>query len=184
MSSKENQTKALGELTTFYEMLASHDRKKRFDEIVIPKIQRDYAQGRSGRSLMRSRFLKRLFSAIDRDGAKEIKLDFVYGQANDNMFFPIDGQQRLTTLIDIPNAEYAGIRDYVENQWWFTSRWSTDPTISSMMVMLDDIDLHYRDWSEEQMLEVWKRLTNKDELKGEASYQFRALQGRDRRLPL
>ena len=98
MSSKENQTKALGELTTFYEMLASHDRKKRFDEIVIPKIQRDYAQGRSGRSLMRSRFLKRLFSAIDRDGAKEIKLDFVYGQANDNMFFPIDGQQRLTTL--------------------------------------------------------------------------------------
>ena len=86
MSSKENQTKALGELTTFYEMLASHDRKKRFDEIVIPKIQRDYAQGRSGRSLMRSRFLKRLFSAIDRDGAKEIKLDFVYGQANDNAY--------------------------------------------------------------------------------------------------
>lgn len=201
MSSKENQTKALGELTTFYEMLASHDRKKRFDEIVIPKIQRDYAQGRSGRSLMRSRFLKRLFSAIDRDGVKEIKLDFVYGQANDNMFFPIDGQQRLTTLfllhlyvgkrsaadisalsgftydtrdsskefckmlIDIPNAEYAGIRDYVENQWWFTSRWSTDPTISSMMVMLDDIDRHYRDWSEEQMLEVWKRLTNKGQIK-------------------
>ena len=117
------------------------------------------------------------------------------------MFFPIDGQQRLTTLfllhlyvgkrsaadisalsgftydtrdsskefckmlIDIPNAEYAGIRDYVENQWWFTSRWSTDPTISSMMVMLDDIDLHYRDWSEEQMLEVWKRLTNKGQIK-------------------
>lgn len=67
-------------------------------------------------------------------------------------------------LIDIASAEYAGIKNYVENQWWFTSRWSTDPTISSMMVMLDDIDRHYRDWSQEQMLEVWDKLTNKNQI--------------------
>lgn len=201
MSSKDNHSKGLGELTTFHEMLTSHDRNKRFDKIIIPKIQRDYAQGRSGRSLMRSRFLKRLFSAIDPDSPKEIKLDFVYGQVKNNMYFPIDGQQRLTTLfllylyvgkrsgadvttlsgftydtrdsskefckmlIDIPASEYAGIKKYIENQWWFTSRWNSDPTISSMMVMLDDIDSHYRDWSNEQLQQVWVRLTETNQIK-------------------
>ena len=201
MSSKDNHSNGLGELTTFHEMLTSHDRNKRFDEIIIPKIQRDYAQGRSGRSLMRSRFLKRLFSAIDPDSPKEIKLDFVYGQVKNNMYFPIDGQQRLTTLfllylyvgkrsgvdvtafsgftydtrdsskefckmlIDIPASEYAGIKKYIENQWWFTSRWNSDPTISSMMVMLDDIDSHYRDWSNERLQQVWVRLTEKNQIK-------------------
>lgn len=33
-----------------------------------------------------------------------------------------------------------------------------------MMVMLDDIDRHYRDWSQEQMLEVWDKLTNKNQI--------------------
>ena len=68
-------------------------------------------------------------------------------------------------LIDIPASEYAGIKKYIENQWWFTSRWNSDPTISSMMVMLDDIDSHYRDWSNEQLQQVWVRLTEKNQIK-------------------
>lgn len=195
MSKNEDQDKLVGNLTSFYEMLASENRKDRFDKILIPKIQRDYAQGRIGRETMRGRFLRRLFNAIDDLDGKNIKLDFVYGQAKNDVFLPIDGQQRLTTLfllhlylgkrvgadlsvfknftydtrdsskefclalIDIPNKEFRGIKEYITEQWWFTSRWSSDPTISSMLVMLDDIDRHYRDFPFETLKDTWKRLT-------------------------
>lgn len=65
-------------------------------EIVIPIIQRDYAQGRKGKEDLRFRLLKSLKNALD--GNKEIKLDFVYGSVDNNRMTPLDGQQRLTTL--------------------------------------------------------------------------------------
>ncbi|MBR6662222.1 MAG: DUF262 domain-containing protein [Alistipes sp.] len=65
-------------------------------EIVIPIIQRDYAQGRKGKEDLRLRLLKSLKNALD--GNKEIKLDFVYGSVDNNRMTPLDGQQRLTTL--------------------------------------------------------------------------------------
>lgn len=65
-------------------------------KIVIPIIQRDYAQGRSGKEYLRERFLKQLFQALESD--KALVLDFVYGSYENNILFPLDGQQRLTTL--------------------------------------------------------------------------------------
>jgi len=72
--------------------------------IEIPIIQRDYAQGRDSAKFIRNRFLDSIFEAL----AKNITLemDFVYGSIKEvkdgnskyNIFLPLDGQQRLTTL--------------------------------------------------------------------------------------
>lgn len=67
--------------------------------IVIPIIQRDYAQGRCGEGMdvLRNRFLGNLKDAL-RDSGKPVKLDFLYGNVDNSDFLPLDGQQRLTTL--------------------------------------------------------------------------------------
>ncbi len=70
----------------------------RIKKIVIPIIQRDYAQGRSNSSIKRVRenFLNALFGAVT---DKPITLDFIYGDLSDaGILIPLDGQQRLTTL--------------------------------------------------------------------------------------
>ena len=67
-------------------------------EIVIPIIQRDYAQGRDNEEAakVREMFLESLYQAIT--GAP-ITLDFVYGDiSSKGIMTPLDGQQRLTTL--------------------------------------------------------------------------------------
>lgn len=69
--------------------------------IQIPIIQRDYAQGRLNRKAteIRDGFLTALIEPLIIDEAKPLVLDFVYGSTNiNNIFVPLDGQQRLTTL--------------------------------------------------------------------------------------
>lgn len=65
-------------------------------KIEIPIIQRDYAQGRLGKENMRKNFLGDLKKALD--SGQKMKLDFVYGSAEQKKLNPLDGQQRLTTL--------------------------------------------------------------------------------------
>lgn len=66
-------------------------------KIKIPIIQRDYAQGREDKKELREEFVDDLFKALESN--KELKLDFIYGSVKDNnVFLPLDGQQRLTTL--------------------------------------------------------------------------------------
>lgn len=67
--------------------------------IRVPKIQRDYAQGRNNdiATDIRSKFVHDLVTAISPNGS-DIELDFVYGSFRDGAFEPLDGQQRLTTL--------------------------------------------------------------------------------------
>lgn len=69
------------------------------NSIRIPKIQRDYAQGRDNDIVndIRSKFVHDLVTAISPSGST-IELDFVYGSFRDDAFEPLDGQQRLTTL--------------------------------------------------------------------------------------
>lgn len=66
--------------------------------IRIPKIQRDYAQGRKNdiATEIRDRFVHTLVSAIHY--GHSLELDFIYGSDRDKAFEPLDGQQRLTTL--------------------------------------------------------------------------------------
>jgi len=69
--------------------------------IEIPIIQRDYAQGRLGKENLRKTFLADLKKALDNEHPYKdtpMKLDFVYGSAENGKLNPLDGQQRLTTL--------------------------------------------------------------------------------------
>lgn len=51
--------------------------------------------------------------------------------------------------------DYKSIVDYVQDQWWYNSVWSADPTIASMLVMLGDIHLRLKDYSDTDMQDVW-----------------------------
>jgi len=174
------------------------------DRIEIPLIQRDYAQGRPGEEVKRIRdcFLGALYQAIMPGGAA-IKLDFVYGDVEKGAFFPLDGQQRLTTLFllhwylawraGVPthnqpwtNFTYAtrpGARLFCElltaspppagkivsekvlsrwlmDQAWYLYTWEHDPTIQSMLVMLDALHKLFCDLSDTDCTAAWQRLTD------------------------
>lgn len=77
-------------------------------KIVIPPIQRDYAQGRIYGKVptIRERFLDSIYQVLADEKESVLELDFIYGftetdkQGTDEIkiFKPLDGQQRLTTL--------------------------------------------------------------------------------------
>lgn len=77
---------------------------ERHQYIQIPRIQRDYAQGRSTESEVREEFLNAIQEALEKatdDPTLPLNLDFIYGSVEGNdrtRFLPLDGQQRLTTL--------------------------------------------------------------------------------------
>lgn len=149
------------------------------NKIEIPKIQRDYAYGRTDAKNSRKResFLNSLLKAVN---GNPITLDFIYGAIDGNVLTPLDGQQRLTTLYLIywyaskkegiaesetwflkcftyetrPSArkfceaittrELAlengkALSEQIKDKNWFPLEWQHDATISSMLVMLDDI---------------------------------------------
>ena len=163
------------------------------NKILIPIIQRDYAQGRENDDVIRvrDRFLSALHSAINGTG---ICLDFIYGDVNNKgNLIPLDGQQRLTTLFllywyaakkencdeleykFLENFTYATrpssrdfcnhlvgfnpvfkgnrISEQIINQSWFPLGWKNDPTISSMLVMIDKISEVFKDTEN-----LWKKL--------------------------
>lgn len=171
--------------------------------VVIPIIQRDYAQGRTSEDVnrIRERFLTSLYKALVDD--EKQTLDFVYGniecvKLHDkkmNVLTPLDGQQRLTTLFllhyyiakneAVPAEEYAflknfsyetraGSRDFCEklvdfnpdfskpsiseqitDEAWFLLEWESDPTVQSMLVMLDSIHEKFRNTSD-----LWPKITD------------------------
>ena len=67
--------------------------------VVIPQIQRDYAQGRRDPVATRIRqdFLDSVCGAAT-GLTGPVSLDFVYGSVRDGVLSPLDGQQRLTAL--------------------------------------------------------------------------------------
>lgn len=158
-------------------------------KVVIPIIQRDYAQGREiGKvPLIRENILNAMCSAFE-NPSNPLELDFVYGYTRTvensdgsmvEIFYPLDGQQRLTTLFLLhwyvaaseghllidgqklgnftyeirhssrlfcealikyqPHSFEGSIKENIINQPWFFSAWKNDPTIHSMLVMLESI---------------------------------------------
>jgi hypothetical protein len=68
-------------------------------KINIPIIQRDYVQGLKENEELLKGFISDLFEHLEKE--IELKLDFIYGSLDKkqgNVFLPLDGQQRLTTL--------------------------------------------------------------------------------------
>lgn len=72
------------------------------NRVVIPMIQRDYAQGRGdhrSKSILEA-FLAELYRVLNTPDADPLDLDFIYGRWHEDsgILEPLDGQQRLTTL--------------------------------------------------------------------------------------
>ena len=71
--------------------------------IIIPIIQRDYAQGRDDEKAVkvRNRLLDDWISVLS-DPDKRMDFNFIYGEESSDkggtVFYPVDGQQRLTSL--------------------------------------------------------------------------------------
>ena len=165
----------------------------------IPKIQRDYAQGRTTKKVneIRKTFVHTLLLVI-KGKRPATELDFVYGSKKNNAFEPLDGQQRLTTLFllhwmmgfnnlctedgkhslfsyETRNTSQEFCDELVQHKAklfvdeakekterngkeftpskiirgrdWFKWEWKSDPTILSMLVMIDAIyDEMGADW--------------------------------------
>ena len=182
-------------------------------KVLIPPIQRDYAQGRkTGKvSHIRERFLSDIINALTTDAEQVLELDFVYGYVEKDAvntqevlrFKPLDGQQRLTTLFLIhwyignrenvlpqdksflkqfsystressrhfceemtnfdnfkPKFTYESIDKEIIDQPWFFSAWKSDPTIESMLVVLQAVESKFNaqnyDWENSNL---WNELT-------------------------
>ena len=65
--------------------------------VTIPMIQRDYAQGRPDKGHILGPFLTDIRDCLS-GKTEKLSLDFVYGNADSDRYYPLDGQQRLTTL--------------------------------------------------------------------------------------
>ena len=181
-------------INIFSQGLSSTDSTIHLQKIVIPKIQRDYAQGREDPNIerVRIRFLDALYKAVTE---KPIVLDFVYGDIDeDGIMTPLDGQQRLTTLFllhwyaakkdNISFEEYSFLNKFcyetrysarsfcdklvtfypsfnqklseeITDQSWFPLNWKKDPTVASMLVMLDAIDEKFG-----SIPGIWEKLKN------------------------
>ncbi len=102
----------------------------RLEKIVIPMVQRDYAQGRKGTDIkrVRERFLEALYQAVTH---APITLDFVYGDIDaEGIMTPLDGQQRLTTLFLL--HWYAAKKEGVEkSEYQFLERFSYETRYSA-----------------------------------------------------
>lgn len=176
-------------------------------KIVIPPIQRDYAQGRNIGKIpyIREKFIQDIAEALLDDSKPTLELDFIYGyeemdKNNEDefkVFKPLDGQQRLTTLFLLhwyisvkedkieearallENFSYAtrkssrdfcdkliqfsprlngnSIDEKISNQPWFFSSWLNDPTIKSMLVVLNSIEKVFRETEN-----VWDKLSGEN----------------------
>src|SRR5690242_10432998 len=77
----------------------------RYEGIKVPIIQRNYVQGRPSEATILRGFLLALRAALVSpadDPSLPLNLDFIYGvaEAGSRVWFqPLDGQQRLTTLL-------------------------------------------------------------------------------------
>ena len=121
-------------LTSFSQLFGREIEGLAIQEIEIPLIQRDYAQGRKTENVNRIRenFIEALCKALLPD-ATAIDLDFIFGDVEDKegenqgKFYPLDGQQRLTTLflLHCYLAWSTGVRP--KDQSWSKFSYATRP---------------------------------------------------------
>ena len=186
-----------GEKISFWELLDE------YDSIEIPVIQRDYAQGRTSKEIsdIRNNFIMSIRDSLINKSL--LDLNFVYGSTEDEVFIPIDGQQRLTTLFlvhlyllivtekDLSKKSYKRIKRFryktrtssndfceritsrtiiirnnanykniesisaeIKNNSWFSTAWLNDPTINSMLNMLDSIHQAFRNDDADDLLDL------------------------------
>lgn len=168
-------------LNTFWKLINSC-------HVIIPKLQRDYAQGREHDLVIeqiRCSLINEIYSSLI--GNNQLVLNFIYGEKTDDKFVPVDGQQRLTTLfllhwyvfqktqfqegLNILKRFSYETRDtsrrfcekicandlkidffmesvskQIRNCYWFTGNFEKDPTINSMLVVMDTLHKKFQNF--------------------------------------
>ena len=113
------------ETTTFKQLLAD-DNVFVINSILIPKIQRSYAQGRMDKRTIttRDRFLIAILEKLLTDSP--LTLDFIYGYVDKGCLIPLDGQQRLTTLwlLHWYAAKKEGVETDILSKFTYNTRYS------------------------------------------------------------
>jgi len=119
--------------------------------IYVPEFQRNYLQGDDSNESIkykRDRLLDDIFSCIESQ-SKSIDLGFIYGRVEDSykgkLFYPYDGQQRLTTLYFLYLLIYFKFKNYDEIQSFknkkklsYQTRISTNRFIESFLSWILD----------------------------------------------
>ncbi len=125
---------SIGEKTTFWNLMNTTE----LSGIEIPRIQRDYVQGRNTAQVRyaRRRMIDEIYDSINDD--KTIDLNFVYGKDEDGIFIPIDGQQRLTTLLSLhiyafsKNSDFEGL-SILNKKFRYLTRTSTSRFLTALI---------------------------------------------------
>lgn len=162
---------------TFWELIKSCN-------VIIPKLQRDYAQGRKhdpAIEQIRNSLIDEIYSSLTKKTT--LVLNFIYGEKETDRFIPVDGQQRLTTLFLLhwyvfKRTDYSDgldclksfsyetrdtsqrfcknicdikidfsketISGQIKECYWFTRNFAMDPTIKSMLVVMDTLHNRFR----------------------------------------
>lgn len=148
--------------------------------IRIPKIQRDYAQGRKVSKVERIRtdFLKSLLKVVGSDNGDEcLRLDFVYGYTREKAFEPLDGQQRLTTLFLLHWLfRPVGNQDLLDEQGQSTLSYATRKTSESFCNKLVEKDAFC-------LISQWREAEDKAEKKYKEDKKARILAERRKEDP-
>ena len=120
--------------------------------IVIPIIQRDYAQGRTNDDVrqIRESFLKKIFKVLG-DEKSQLELDFIYGSLETpkdislkivdyENFVPLDGQQRLTTLFLLHwflalwnKSDFEHMQNHFKGRFSYATRLSSSDFCSELL---------------------------------------------------
>lgn len=134
-------------------------------KIVIPKIQRDYAQGRENPDAVRvrERFLTVLRNAVT---GERVTLDFVYGDVDaEGVLTLLDGQQRMTTLF-LLHWYVAKKEGIPEEEWRFLREFTYETRASARIFCRELVDFQpdFREGIREQIVDqAWFPLDwNKD----------------------
>ncbi len=121
--------------------------------IEIPRIQRDYAQGRNDNitTIIRNNFLGDIKSLLDGE-KKELNLFYIYGKIENDKFYPLDGQQRLTTLFLLHIYAFSQCEEKTDilTKFSYVARTTTKDFFSKLVEYRDEIiaDYKQRDKSE------------------------------------
>ena len=132
-----------GKQYSFWQLISSENENT---AILIPRIQRDYIQYRTGKVKTNlERFVNKLITTIV-VGNCSINLNFIYGNAtkkhlSNNLsidsFNPIDGQQRLTTLFllhfYIFNEAGSPLKKDLKNSFFYDTRSTTQLFLDTLI---------------------------------------------------
>ncbi len=126
---------------------------RKVGRILIPMIQRPYAQGRKSQQSIRNKFLQDIFDALANNKVEKLELNFLYGtfvdDGEDCSFELLDGQQRLTTLFLL--------------HWYFAAMERLSAGTTSMPVYLQKFEYQTRTSSTSFLHKLFSAKLNAEE---------------------